>query len=109
MNLFKPFLNATKYSTLVWETRILFPPNLFQSLTIHQATLDDQGSYVCEVTDHSENRQSKGEFVRILEKEEPFLRTYYEGFQTIEKMEDDKDIVRWVLQIESHPKPAVVW
>ncbi|XP_059087174.1 vascular endothelial growth factor receptor 1-like [Tigriopus californicus] len=80
-----------------------------RSLTIHQATLDDQGSYVCEVTDHSENRQRKSEFVRILEKEEPFLRTYYEGFQTIEKMEDDKDIVRWVLQIESHPKPAVVW
>ena len=38
------------------------------------ATLDDQGVYSCTVVDHSENTKTKSKFVRVMEKDEPFLR-----------------------------------
>jgi hypothetical protein len=45
-----------------------------QSLTIKRATKDDQGLYECKVEDHSGNRKKKTEFIRVLEKEEPYIR-----------------------------------
>jgi hypothetical protein len=46
----------------------------FQGLTIRRATKDDQGLYECKVQDHSGNTRTKTEFIRILEKEEPYIR-----------------------------------
>jgi hypothetical protein len=43
-------------------------------LTIKKATKDDQGLYECTVEDHSGNRKKKTEFIRILEREEPYIR-----------------------------------
>ena len=83
---------------------------LFQKLTVHRSTKEDQGVYECRVRDHSGNTQSKTEFVRILEEEESYLRIYYEGWQTIERgPEDNNEPVQWVVQIESHPQPTVEW
>uniref|UniRef100_A0A0K2U975 Platelet-derived growth factor receptor-like protein n=1 Tax=Lepeophtheirus salmonis TaxID=72036 RepID=A0A0K2U975_LEPSM len=83
-----------------------------QSLIIHDATLDDQGSYECKVTDHSKNTQTTREFVHILKEEESYLRIYYDGYQTIERggveLKRD-DPVQWVVHIEAYPKPNVTW
>ncbi len=62
-----------------------------QALTIRRSTLDDQGSYTCEVEDHSRNKQKRTEFVHIREKEEPFLRTYTEGYYKVVTTADSDD------------------
>ena len=71
--------------------------------------MEDQGTYTCTVMDHAGNKQSKSQFVRILEGDEPRLIVYYDGFQTIDKSLDDDKEVQWVVQIESHPQPTVEW
>jgi hypothetical protein len=112
--------------TLTASFLLSFLPS-FQALTIRGSILDDQGSYSCEVEDHSGNRQKKSEFVRVLEKEQPYLRIYTEAYhQMVTNTEDDdgeeagnvggsssrkkKNVpVQWVVQIESHPEPKVQW
>ncbi len=45
-----------------------------QTLEVRDATLEDQGSYACGVRDHSHNTKVSREFVRVVERDEPFLR-----------------------------------
>ena len=89
-------------------------------MSISDAVLDDQGPYTCTVEDHSGNKKSKSEFVRILEADEPFLRLIPDAIdvereigtkraKANERKGQDDDL-RWVVQIESNPKPiSVVW
>ena len=100
--------NFYRHSFALISFAVFYP--LFQKLTVHRSTKEDQGAYECKVKDHSGHTQSKTEFVRILEEEESYLRLYYEGFQTIELGPEDKhEPVQWVVQIESHPQPTVEW
>ena len=81
-------------------------------MTVQRSNLEDQGTYTCSVTDHAGNSQSKSQFVRIMEGDEPRLLVYYDGFQTIDKSLDDVNdnkVVQWVVQIVSHPQPTVEW
>ena len=81
-----------------------------QPLTVLKSTRDDQGSYTCTVTDHSNNKQKKHQFVQILEADQPRLIIYYDGFQTIDcTIGECKKDIQWVVNIESHPQPTVEW
>ena len=96
---------------ILQQVKIIFS-SFFQSIKIVDASLDDQGSYECKVVDHSGNSQAKSEFVRILEKEEPFLRIWSDSFSEYDVDIDDpskQKSLQWVVKIESHPKPTVVW
>ena len=96
----------------IFKLYILKKKFTFQSLTILNSKLDDQGSYTCTVTDHSGNKQIRKTFVRIQEEDEPSLDIFYEGFQTIDKTISDgtaDEKVQWVVTIESHPQATVAW
>ena len=84
----------------------------FQTLSIQRAKLEDQGSYSCTVTDHSGNKQTRKEFVRVQKEDEPSLDIYSNAFQTIDKTiseESENEKVKWVVHIESHPQATVAW
>lgn len=108
-------VNAGRVTTPETVTRNLSLPGshlkvVEQALTVHRATREDQGTYECTVQDHSNNNQTKSEFVRILEQEEAYVRIYYDGYQALDKtMGMDNPDVQWVVQIEAHPQPTVEW
>ncbi len=83
----------------------------FQTLTVERSTKEDQGIYECTVEDHARNRQSKSEFIRIMEEAESYLRIYFEGYQTMDYTigQDDGKKIQWVVQIQAHPQPTVEW
>ncbi len=53
----------------------------------------------------------KTQFVPVMEADQPRLIVYFDGYGTIDCTigECQKDIVQWVVQIESHPMPTVEW
>ena len=71
---------------------------------------EDQGSYACLVIDHSDNKKVRREFVRILEREESFLRVWQDGYSTLHRSSGSKhEAVQWVVEIAAHPAPTVTW
>lgn len=81
-----------------------------QNLKVSRSTEDDQGNYVCTVKDHSGNVKTKKHFVRVFKKDENFLRISTGAYQQLSlNEENDNQPVQWVVQIESHPEPTVIW
>ncbi len=96
---------------------VLFFPISFQTLEIRDATKDDQGAYECRVTDHSGNTKSRSEFVRVADRDEPFLRLAPDAVDEEREVgtawgreHGGADELRWVVQVEGDPRPtSVVW
>ena len=80
-----------------------------QKLKLHRVDKEDQGSYACIVTDHSNNQQTRREFIRIYERDQSFLRVWLEGSDTYNKTAATEETVQWVVEIASHPPPRVSW
>ena len=80
-----------------------------QKLQLNNVDKEDQGSYACIVTDHSNNQQTRREFVRIYERDQSFLRVWQDGYSTLHKSSGKDDSVQWVVEIASHPPPRVTW
>ena len=81
-----------------------------QKLVLNNVDKEDQGSYACLVTDHSDNQQVRREFVRIYDRNQSFLRVWQDGFSTLHKSSGKKDeTVQWVVEISAHPRPTVTW
>jgi len=80
-----------------------------QKLQLNNVDKEDQGSYACIVTDHSNNQQTRREFVRIYERNQSFLRVWQDGYSTLHKSSGKDDSVQWVVEIASHPPPRVTW
>ena len=80
-----------------------------QKLQLHRVDKEDQGSYACIVTDHSNNQQTRREFIRIYERDQSFLRVWLEGSDTYNKTSGTEETVQWIVEIASHPPPRVSW
>ena len=80
-----------------------------QKLQLHRVSREDQGSYGCVVTDHSNNRQTRREFIRIYERDQSFLKVWQDGFDTFNKSTGVDEAVQWMVEIASHPPPRVSW
>ena len=81
-----------------------------QKLILNNVDKADQGSYVCQVLDHSDNKQTRREFVRIYERDQSILRVWQDGTKTLHRSSGQKDeTVQWVVGIISHPAPRVTW
>ena len=81
-----------------------------QQLVLNNVDKADQGSYVCQVMDHSDNEHKGREFVRIYDRDQSILRVWQDGFNTLHKSSGKKDeTVQWVVGIISHPAPRVTW
>ena len=67
--------------------------------------------------DHSGNTRARSEFVRVSEREEPFLRLVPDAVDEEREIgtkwgaaNGGKGELKWVVQIEADPKPtSVVW
>ena len=71
---------------------------------------EDQGSYACLVIDHSDNKKVRREFVRILDREESFLRVWQDGYSTLHRSSGSKEeSVQRVVEMAAHPAPSVTW
>ena len=80
-----------------------------QKLELHRVDKEDQGNYECIVTDHSNNNQSRREFIRIYERDQSFLKVWQDGYNTLHKSADKDETVQWLVEIASHPPPRVTW
>ena len=80
-----------------------------QKLELHRVDKEDQGNYECIVTDHSNNNQSRREFIRIYERDQSFLKVWQDGYNTLHKSVGKDETVQWVVEIASHPPPRVTW
>lgn len=80
-----------------------------QKLKLHKVDKEDQGNYACVVTDHSNNQQTRREFIRIYDRDQSFLRVWQDGYSTFHKSSGKDDSVQWVVEIASHPPPRVTW
>ena len=80
-----------------------------QKLQLHRVDKEDQGNYECIVTDHSNNNQSRREFIRIYQRDQSFLKVWQDGFNTLHKSAGKDESVQWVVEIASHPPPRVTW
>ena len=47
-----------------------------QKLQLNRVDKEDQGNYQCIVTDHSNNNQTRREFIRIYERDQSFLKVW---------------------------------
>ena len=81
-----------------------------QTLKLHRVDKEDQGSYACTVTDHSGNKQTRREFVRIYERDQSFLKVWQqEQFPSLHRTAAKGKTVQWTMMISSHPPASVTW
>ena len=69
-----------------------------QKLVLNNVNKEDQGSYACVVTDHSGNKQTRREFVRVYARDASFLRVWHDGFSSLQKPSGAEG-VQWVVEV----------
>lgn len=80
-----------------------------QKILLHNVEKEDQGNYMCIVTDHSGNTKTRREYVRIYDRDQSFLRVWQDGFSTLHKTVGKAESVQWVIQIAAYPQPKITW
>lgn len=78
-----------------------------QRLQLHRVDKEDQGNYACIVTDHSNNNQTRREFIRIYERDQSFLKVWQDGYSTLHKTAGKEDTVQVGLQFKRGEKSYV--
>ncbi|KAF5286422.1 hypothetical protein FQR65_LT12603 [Abscondita terminalis] len=93
---------------IVSKTSQVAHDTYYQTLTIENATLDDQGEYVCTVRDsyHSNNSTK---FVRIYDTTDHFINLTEENGVYDVSVKAGYPSVQWRIDVEAHPLPKLIW
>ncbi|XP_056632203.1 vascular endothelial growth factor receptor 1-like isoform X1 [Diorhabda sublineata] len=79
------------------------------SLLIANATLDDRGTYVCNVSDHQGHFNVSNITVNVFDKTEQFISMYDVDNSSYRETKDGDEYVELKAEVWGHPQPNFTW